>query len=124
MILDPKDLFSASIALSVYISAIRLYAETRRANGSANEQLVVLLFLVSIPDFFFVLTVIALLLNVLTSYEALIDYAGMSFGFGVLLLIFLHMVEWRRNLYRIYNLNDPCAALQKYFKRELKETAE
>lgn len=63
MTLEAKDLLEASIALSVYISAVRLYAESRLSNPIEKDEdtLKVLIFLVTLPDMFFVATVFLLL---------------------------------------------------------------
>jgi Flp pilus assembly protein TadB len=98
-------------------SAIRLYAENRLSNKEEKTKniLYVLLCVLTVPDIFFVATIF-LLLGYFALDWKLLELSKILFGVGIVLLILLHMVEWRRNYKRITKLENKCAVFLEYFR--------
>ena len=95
---------------------MRLYAESRLSNPIEKDKdtLQVLIFLVTLPDMFFVATVF-LLLGFFSFDWPWLRLSNFLFDIGVILLVLLHIVEWRRNFHRVKTLPNKHKAILKYF---------
>lgn len=119
MTIEAKDLFQTAIALSVYISAVRLYAEAQINNDQVKsekkEVIKVLLFLITIPDILMIVTSLGALHVLIFDVEINRVFIN-TFIAGVITLVILHVIEWSRNIRRFFSLEGKCSALSKYLK--------
>jgi hypothetical protein len=119
MTIETKDLFQTAIALSVYISAVRIYAETQINNAQLKSErkdvIKVLLFFITIPDILMIVTSLGALHSLIFDVE-INDVFISTFIAGVITLVALHVIEWARNIRRFFSLQGKCSALSKYFK--------
>ena len=105
MTIDPKELFAIALGLSVYISAVRIYGETRHSENKEDGIIIVLLNFVTIPDILMITTSLGALYSYYMGTEVC-KFFEYTFILGIVFLVALHLIEWIRNGKRFYKMTN------------------